>query len=511
MISLPVTENRKRKLEFNSIHSATSSLHPTKFCRRHLPEAQKQEPVQPSERLISALNSQSDKERVKDVLSFYQSSSGQIREAILSGILEQSCIPQLTYLYNNLPGLLKVDILSLLPAEISIHILSLLDAKALCRAACVSKRWNQLANDSGVWHRICVQHIEKQCKKCGWGLPLMVPRPRATSMQSEGNSDDECSHLNVNWKGVYKSRLLVERNWRYRNFRTTILTTEYPVTCFQYAHDLLVAGFEDGSISVWHKSDMKLHLQIAAAHDGPVSALVIDKCKIFSSGLTDGLVKLWNLNSGECVREFVVHQSGVISLDFDGTFLVSGTASGVTRVCNIKASKCYTLNGHNALVNQVHLSSYSKSKTKLFTCSEDSKIIIWDTETMSIEEEVEHQNIGYTTCLKTSSKIYESTLKLDAPLLFTGGCDSVVRVFDTASGKQIKKCCAHDGSIISLDVDSLHLVTIGEDNNLVVWDSRIFNPIWNLEIPDGGLSCVSLSETCIFLGTKRGLQIFDFE
>ena len=60
-----------------------------------------------------------------------------------------------------------------LPRELSFKILSYLDAISLCHAAQVSKSWKYMADDDVVWHKLCEQHIDKKCYKCGWGLPLL--------------------------------------------------------------------------------------------------------------------------------------------------------------------------------------------------------------------------------------------------------------------------------------------------------------------------------------------------
>ena len=58
--------------------------------------------------------------------------------------------------------------------EINYKILNYLDAKSLCRSAQVSKRWREISDDDVIWRRMCSQHIDKTCTKCGWGLPLMT-------------------------------------------------------------------------------------------------------------------------------------------------------------------------------------------------------------------------------------------------------------------------------------------------------------------------------------------------
>ncbi|CAG8824524.1 321_t:CDS:1, partial [Dentiscutata erythropus] len=91
----------------------------------------------------------------------------------LEGIVSKCCLNQLAFLSDNLKSIIRIDFISVLPQEIAFHILSYLDAISLCHAAQVSKHWNRLSDDDVVWHKLCEQHIDKKCTKCGWGLPSL--------------------------------------------------------------------------------------------------------------------------------------------------------------------------------------------------------------------------------------------------------------------------------------------------------------------------------------------------
>ena len=56
---------------------------------------------------------------------------------------------------------------------VAYKILCYLDPLSLCKAAAVSRQWRALADDDQVWYRMCEQHIDRKCTKCGFGLPLL--------------------------------------------------------------------------------------------------------------------------------------------------------------------------------------------------------------------------------------------------------------------------------------------------------------------------------------------------
>lgn len=83
---------------------------------------------------------------------------------------------QLSHLSDSLNQIIRIDPFSLLPREVNLRILGYLDAISLGRAAQVNKSWKALADDDLLWRRMCGQHIDRKCEKCGWGLPLLERR-----------------------------------------------------------------------------------------------------------------------------------------------------------------------------------------------------------------------------------------------------------------------------------------------------------------------------------------------
>src|SRR6478609_3308429 len=117
--------------------------------------------------------SSADQEAITHVWSLFSAAPSKHRELMLQGIITQCCFPQLSTVSREVQEQLKIDFLAALPTELSYKILSYLDTVSLCKAAQVSRRWRNLADDDVVWHRMCEQHIDRKCTKCGWGLPLL--------------------------------------------------------------------------------------------------------------------------------------------------------------------------------------------------------------------------------------------------------------------------------------------------------------------------------------------------
>ncbi len=114
-----------------------------------------------------------EREQVNAIWQAFSSSSHPRRALILQGLLTMCCFSQLSLLTELLAHLIRIDPFAVLPREVSLKILTYLDATSLCRAAQVSHRWRSLADDDVLWRGICEQHIGQKCTKCGWGLPIL--------------------------------------------------------------------------------------------------------------------------------------------------------------------------------------------------------------------------------------------------------------------------------------------------------------------------------------------------
>src|SRR6266498_855899 len=273
---------------------------------------------------------QTERETITHIWSLFSSVPPRNRCLILQGLFRQCCLSQLSVLSNNLKDLIRIDFICSLPREISYKILSYLDATSLCCAAQVSKSWKCMADDDVVWHKLCEQHIDKKCYKCGWGLPLLERGRRCRNSRTaiRIQHDDVPSVIYPQtrpWKDVYRERLLVERNWRKGRYNIKILKGHTDgVLCLQFddASNLLISGSLDNTVCVWNLETGEI-VRVLRGHTRCVRALQFDEAKLIT-GSMDGTLRIWNYITGECVRTFT-HTSGIVSLHFDNNLLASSS------------------------------------------------------------------------------------------------------------------------------------------------------------------------------------------
>ncbi|KAI8970152.1 F-box domain-containing protein [Mycotypha africana] len=177
--------NNKDKLpvkDFLSRHVPNQVTNSNKICYRHRPDLIKQRQpddfnIETAQRQLEEVPTE-DREAISHIWSIFSAAPADQRILILRGLVSTCCMPQLSFLHDAIKPLLRIDFLSVLPREVSLQIFFYLDAKSLCHAAQVSRNWKRLADDDALWHRMCEQHIDKKCTKCGWGLPLLNKKRR---------------------------------------------------------------------------------------------------------------------------------------------------------------------------------------------------------------------------------------------------------------------------------------------------------------------------------------------
>lgn len=236
------------------------------------------------------------------VWSLFSAAPARHRDLMLQGILSQLCFPQLSFVSREVNEALKIDFISALPVELAQKVLCYLDTVSLTKAAQVSQRWRTLADSDAVWVRMCEQHVNRKCTKCGWGLPLLErkklrnytrqrqlakggPQGRVTELPDSHDSQDRSVNQHGkrpaaeaeeedpikkrqcmaaaeaskavtqpktrSWKAVYRDRWQVSYNWKNSRYKLSVLKGhENGVTCLQLDDNILATGSYDTTIKI---------------------------------------------------------------------------------------------------------------------------------------------------------------------------------------------------------------------------------------------------------------------
>ncbi|KAK3845914.1 MAG: WD40-repeat-containing domain protein [Linnemannia gamsii] len=477
--------------EQSSLHHNVS-LGEKRLCYRHRPDLRSKraadefqlEELQQDIKLLPS----HDQQIISHIWSLFGSAPASHRQLVLSGLLTQCCVPQLSFLSNHLQPLLRIDFLTILPPEISLRILSHLDATSLCHAAQVCKSWRRLADDDVVWHRMCEQHIGLKCTKCGWGLPLLekkkvrakrqqpyhpahiqeltevqeLPLQIDTTVSSHPSPSPSASPSSPNFPSRRRSassdlesdvRSAKRARHDTRSPSPSYDSNNYPAPLFQspvppvkpegttkrlwkeiYSERLIVERN-------WRKRNFKVK-QFRGHTDG-VMCLQFDDSFLIT-GSYDNSVKVWNIETGECLRTLTGHALCVRALHFDEAKLITGSMDRTLKIWNYHTGQCIrTLQGHTDGVVTLDFDSRI-----LASGSVDATIKIWNFAT------------GQCSTLKGHDDLVNKVQIYQKDFLFSTSDDTTVKLWDIAAGVCLRTFTGHVGRVQSLQTSGEALISI---------------------------------------------------
>ena len=458
-----------QQMQAREQHSHESDQTNTKFCYRHRPDLKcRRQANEPSmEQLQNELASlsQSDQQAISHVWSLFSAAPAKHRNLMLQGVLTQCCFPQLSFISANVRDLIKIDFLSALPAELGFKILCYLDTTSLCKAAQVSQRWRSLADDDVVWHKMCEQHIDRKCTKCGWGLPLLerkrlriekrqiqlratgrglnqwspaitplpeVPVASASSPQHDAESAEASASagtkrpLESGLTSPVSSKKLCSRSAQAEDDAADKQESYFEPKKRPWK-DVYKDRFKVGTAWKYGRCSTK----VFKGHSNGVMCLQFDD-NVLVTGSYDSTVKVWNIKTGEEIRTLTGHTSGIRCLQFDDNKLMTGSLDKTLKLWNWRTGQCLrTFNAHNAGILTLHFSGRYVASGSM-----DKTIRVWDSESKQ-------------TFLLRGHTDWVNSVKVDlaSRTLFSASDDLTVRLWDLDSRECIKVFEGHVGQV----------------------------------------------------------------
>ena len=319
------------------------------------------------------------------------------------------CFSQLSLLVDQLSYIIRIDPFSILPHEVSLRVLTYLDATSLCRAAQVSKKWKRLADDDILWRGICEQHIGQKCPNCGWGLPRLEkkkkpfrmprpaspmhtsPSPSSSSLPGSGKRPSSDAPHDPESGPSIKRRRSSTPPPSHRGSATPDYVSPPPHTNPLVPPSVISTPSEARTrpwkdvycerLTLernWRRG--RCTVRTLQGHKDGVMCLQINESlthpsfPILITGSYDRTARVWNLDTGSQIHCLEGHTSAIRSLQFDEVKLVTGSMDCTIRIWNWRMGMCLrVLEGHTEGVVCVNFDA-----DVLASGSVDTTIKIWD-------------------------------------------------------------------------------------------------------------------------------------
>lgn len=101
-------------------------------------------------------------------------------------------------------------------------------------------------------------------------------------------------------------------------------------------HDSLIASVsKDGNLYLWNPENSELLNQISAHEGGADGVSFSPDGALLATCGRDNLIKVWNVSDGKQISVIEAHEKPILSIDFSGAFLASGSGDNTVRVWGV--------------------------------------------------------------------------------------------------------------------------------------------------------------------------------
>jgi len=308
---------------------------------------------------------------------------------------------------------------------------------------------------------------------------------------------------------AYRGCLKGHRGW------VTSIATTYDQS------NLVVSSSRDKKLMIWEltpdgdadgDSSVGYARRLLSGHNEPVSSVVLSSDGQFGlSGSWDKTMRLWDLNTGDCVRTFQGHAKDVNCVAFSGDNrqIVSGSRDKTLKLWNTLAECKYTIleDMHTDWISSVVFSPSAKMPL-IVSAGWDKLVKVWNLTNCKLRTNL----VGHT------GVVYTCTVSPDGSLCASGGKDGTAMLWDVNDGKHLYSLDA-GGTINALTFSPKNYwLVAATDTSIKVWDlenKNVLDELSSTSPPKNGIPwCVSLTWSAdgntLFAGSTDG-SIYVYE
>ncbi len=241
----------------------------------------------------------------------------------------------------------------------------------------------------------------------------------------------------------------------------------------------LASGSRDNSIKLWDVQTGQC-VQTLQGHSKEVTALTMLGDGRLASGSNDKSIKLWDVKTGQCVQTLKGHSSHVYALTMlgDGR-LASGSTDKSIKLWDVKTGQCVqTLQGHSGTVKALTL----LGDGRLASGSYDKSIKLWDVQTGQCVQTLQgHENVVFALTLLGNGR------------LASGSWDNSIKLWDVQTGQCVQTLQGHSDWVLALTLlGDGRLASGSRDNSIKLWNVQTGQCVQTLQGHSDGVAALTL-------------------
>jgi WD40 repeat protein len=280
-------------------------------------------------------------------------------------------------------------------------------------------------------------------------------------------SSYDFSHLTI-WQAYLQGINLDRVNFAYCDFARTVFTQSFGGVhsiAFSPDGELVAVGDSNGDIRLFQTKDEQQR-SILRGHTKSLwvtSVAFSPNGRMILSCSLDHTVKLWNVQSGECLRTFEGHTNWLWTVAFspDGKTVASGGDDQTARLWDIATGESKILADHQGWVWSV---TFSPDGQFLATGSYDKTIRLWNVSTGQCLEVLEgHEN-----------SVWSLAFSPDGQILASGSLDGTVKFWKICTGECLNTLKGHSKEVrsIAFSSDGQILASGSFDQTIRLWNAH---------------------------------------
>ncbi|KAL7542044.1 hypothetical protein ACHAXR_011458 [Thalassiosira sp. AJA248-18] len=252
----------------------------------------------------------------------------------------------------------------------------------------------------------------------------------------------------------------------------------------------------DTTIRMWDAETGEC-MRTFRGHRDWVHAVSVLDSKHFISGSDDRTVKLWNVDKNECIRTFEGHSSFVKALaPMEGDRFLSGSRDRTVKLFSVASGECLrTFEGHMDVVSAI----VALGSNHFATGSHDNNIKYWNDSSKTCLRTL----VGHTGSIKTLASVSDKEI-------VSGSDDKVIRLWNVTTGKCLREFGSKTSLVFSVTYICEGFFLSCGGNNIKLYHIPSGTCVKSYETPRISLAVVRLDDERFVTGSDQMLHLWKF-